>query len=74
MPIVDLLNVISIVASVALAALAFVAGRDMRHRGAPMLAGISTFLLVLFLPLLGIPLWLLARRRLANGMSAATSS
>jgi hypothetical protein len=74
MPIVDLLNVTGVVASAALAALAFVAGRDMRHRGAPMLAGISTCLLVLFLPLLGIPLWLLARRRLAHDMSAATSS
>ncbi len=73
MPVVDVLDVASLVASVALAALAFVAGRDMRHRGAPMLAGISTCLLVLFLPLIGIPLWMLARRRLAHGRSAATS-
>lgn len=71
---VDLLNVMGIVPAVALPALAFIAGRDMRQRGAPMLAGLSTCLLVLFLPLLGIPLWLLARRRLANGIAAATST
>ena len=48
----------------ALAVLAFFAGRDMRRLGAPMVAGISTCLLVLFLPLIGVPLWLLARRKL----------
>lgn len=52
------------------AALAFLAGWDMRRLGAPMMAGVSTCLLVLFMPILGVPLWLIARRRLLDWMLA----
>ncbi len=70
---VDVVDAAGLVGSLTLVAIAFVAGRDMRHRGAPMLAGISTCLLVLFLPLLGIPLWLVARRRLASSAAAVSA-
>lgn len=66
----DLFSGLGLATSFLLVVLAFVAGRDLRQLGAPMVAGISTCLLVLFLPILGVPLWLIARRRLICQVSA----